>query len=165
MNCKFHEIRPYEDKTYIILSVKEFDMANSLDSKYHGKTVSATFKDPTTKRSLNSNAYMWELLSEMASVLRTSKEEVYEEMLRRYGSEETFATYKEVDVSNFFKRYKLICDQEQDGKMISYYRVFKGSSEMDTKEMSVLIDGIVSECKELGIDVDTEEKRPLYDNS
>jgi hypothetical protein len=33
--------------------------------------------------------------------------------------------------------------------------VYKGSSEFDTKEMSIFIDGIVSEAKELGIETMT----------
>lgn len=37
------------------------------------------------KRSLDANAYAWVLMSKIAAVLNTSKEEVYEEMLRRYG--------------------------------------------------------------------------------
>jgi hypothetical protein len=32
------------------------------------------------------------------------------------------------------------------------YQVFRGSSTYDTKEMSAFIDGIVSDCKELGIE-------------
>ena len=31
-------------------------------------------------------------------------------------------------------------------------RIFKGSSEYDTREMSVLIDGVISEAKELDIE-------------
>lgn len=37
------------------------------------------------KRSLDANAYAWVLMSKIAAILRTSKEEIYEEMLRRYG--------------------------------------------------------------------------------
>jgi hypothetical protein len=36
--------------------------------------------------------------------------------------------------------------------------VYKGSSEFDTKEMSIFIDGIVSEAKELGIQTDTPDQ-------
>ena len=40
------------------------------------------------------------------------------------------------------------------GQFCTYIRL-KGSSEMDSKEMSTLINGIVSECKELGIETIT----------
>ena len=45
------------------------------------------------------------------------------------------------------------CGQKiEDGKELVFYKIFRGSSTYDTKEMSILIDGIVTECKELGIE-------------
>jgi N-glycosylase/DNA lyase len=38
------------------------------------------------KRSLDANAYAWQLMTKIAEALRTSKEEVYEIMLKRYGT-------------------------------------------------------------------------------
>ena len=35
--------------------------------------------------------------------------------------------------------------------MFKHYKVYKGSSEFDTREMSIFIDGIVYEAEELGI--------------
>ena len=40
----------------------------------------------------------------------------------------------------------------EDGKAYIYYKVFTGSSTYDTKEMSVLVNGVVSECQEQGIE-------------
>ena len=40
----------------------------------------------------------------------------------------------------------------EDGKEYVYYKVFRGSSTYDTKEMSILVDGVVSECQEQGIE-------------
>ena len=42
--------------------------------------------------------------------------------------------------------------------MIEYYKIFKGSSEFDSREMSIFIDGVVSEAQELGIDTRTPEE-------
>ena len=39
------------------------------------------------RRSLDANGYMWVLLTQMALALGSTKEEVYEEMLDRYGKE------------------------------------------------------------------------------
>lgn len=39
-----------------------------------------------------------------------------------------------------------------NGKDFTHYKVYKGSSEYDSKEMSILIDGIISEAEELGIE-------------
>jgi hypothetical protein len=45
-----------------------------------------------------------------------------------------------------------------NGKLFKHYKVFKGSSEFDTQEMSIFIDGIVNEAKNLGIQTDTPDQ-------
>ena len=39
-----------------------------------------------------------------------------------------------------------------------YFRVYLGSSNYNTQEMSLLIDGVVEECKELGIETLTPQE-------
>ena len=43
----------------------------------------------------------------------------------------------------------------QDGKEITFYRVYRGSHTYNTEEMSKLIDGTVQEAKDLGIETMT----------
>ena len=45
-----------------------------------------------------------------------------------------------------------------EGKEFTHIRVFKGSSQYDSKEMSILIDGVVQECTNLGIPTITGEE-------
>lgn len=103
------------------------------------------------KRSLNSNAYFWVLCNEMANVLRTSKDEVYQEMLKRYGQNEVISVLSEIDISRFVKYYEVIGKGHVEGKEFTHYRCFIGSSEYNSREMSILIDGAVSEAEALGI--------------
>jgi hypothetical protein len=51
----------------------------------------------------------------------------------------------------YFKYYKYITTTTINGKEADYYKVFKGSSEFDTEEMSIFLDGIIQECKQVGI--------------
>jgi len=104
------------------------------------------------KRSLNANAYAWVLINEMANSLRTSKDEVYQEMLKRYGQSRVISVLSEIDISRFVKYYEEIGKGHVEGKEFTHYRCFIGSSEYDSREMAILIDGIVDEAKELGID-------------
>lgn len=104
------------------------------------------------KRSLNANAYAWVLIGKIADVLRASKDEIYLAMLKRYGQSDIVSVKSEIDVSAYFKYYEIAGEAEMNGKKFTHYRVFKGSSEYDTREMSVLIDGIISEAKELEIE-------------
>lgn len=109
-------------------------------------------KEHKEKRSLTANAYAWSLIGKIADALRTSKDETYRTMLKRYGQSEMVSVVSSVNVHGYFKYYEPIATTMLQGKEFTHYRIFKGSSEYDTKEMAVLIDGIVSEAKELEIE-------------
>lgn len=106
------------------------------------------------KRSLDANAYLWVLLQKLAEVLRTDKWSVYLQMLKRYG-QFTYIVVKPHAVDGIKKQWRE-CEEvgeikingEKAVQMLCYY----GSSTYDTREMSVLIDGVVSECNDLGIE-------------
>ena len=105
------------------------------------------------KRSLDANAYFWVLVGKIADKLRASKDEIYFEMLKKYGQSITVTVRAGLDLSRAgLKYYELFKDGISAGKPFEAYRVFIGSSQYDTREMSVLIDGVVQEAKELGIE-------------
>lgn len=104
-------------------------------------------KEYKNKRSLNANNYFWELTTELANVLRTDKEEMYFRLLQRYGQSEMVSVVADIDVKPYFKYYAEAGESILNGKIFKHYKVYKGSSEMDSKEMSILIDGLVSECE------------------
>lgn len=110
------------------------------------------------KRSLNANNYAWALMVEIGNKLNLSKEEVYKQMLIDYGQSTMISVLANVDVSGYFKYYKEAGRSELNGKEFVHYKVYKGSSEYNTKEMSILIDGIVQECKQLDIETKTNEE-------
>lgn len=109
-------------------------------------------KEHKEKRSLTANAYAWSLIGKIADVMRISKDECYLMMLKSYGQSEMVSVISEIDVTGYFKYYEPVAETKLQGKNFTHYRVFKGSSEYDTREMAILIDGIVQEAKELEID-------------
>ncbi len=118
------------------------------------------------KRSLDANAYYWKLASEAAEALHVSKPYIHNYLLRKYGQIEiidgqgvymvlpdTESAQKAIDEAQSY--HLKPTSQVKEGKggvMYRTYMMLKGSSEYDTKEMSRLIDGLVSECKEMGIE-------------
>lgn len=113
------------------------------------------------KRSLNANALCWKLCTEIANTLRTDKDSVYLTMLRRYGQSDIVSVLKGVDVKPYFKYFEEAGEGKINGKVFTHYKVFQGSSEYDTRYMSIFLDGIVSEAKEMGIPVLTERELSL----
>lgn len=113
--------------------------------------LSIEIKQYRQKRSLNSNSYAWYLITELANVMNISKEEMYFNKLKEYGQSEVVSVLAEVNVSSYFKYYSEFGEGTVNGKAFKHYKVYKGSSEFDSKEMSIFIDGIVQDCKEQGI--------------
>lgn len=108
-------------------------------------------KEYKSKRSLNQNAYFYKLIGEIADNLRVSKAEIHLKLLKDYGQSEVISVLSEIDISGYFRYYEEIGKGTVNGKEFTHYRIYKGSSEMDTKEMSILLDGTVKEAQELGI--------------
>ena len=126
--------------------------------KLKEKKLFILLKKHFNKRSLDANAYAWKLITEIANELRVSKEDVYLLMLKRYGQSEIISVLAHIPLQGFVKYYEEAGESELNGKTFKHYKIYKGSSEYDTREMSILIDGIVSEAKELGIQTDTPEQ-------
>ena len=119
------------------------------------KEKSFKIEEVKRKRSLDANAYCWVLCQKIAEALKTSKDEVYEEMIQRYSTLDqdgdgyiTVTMLTKIPKKYLGGHWKEI---KQQGTFTSYIRL-KGSSEMDPKEMAHLIDGIISEAKELDIE-------------
>jgi len=115
-------------------------------------------KEYREKRSKSQNAYAWELIGKLADVLRKSKEEIYFQMLKDYGQSEIMSILSDINPKGFLKYYEEIGDGTVNNKKFTHYRVYKGSSEFDTKEMSIFIDGIIQECKQQDIETLTPEQ-------
>jgi hypothetical protein len=134
------------------------DFEAIVDEMRDCEKLSIEIKPYRRHRSLNANAYAWKLIGEIANIVRASKEEVYLEMLKRYGQSEIVSVLSHIPIDQYIKYCEEAGESELNGKLFKHYKVYKGSSEFDTREMSILIDGIVSEAKNLGIQTETPEE-------
>ena len=103
------------------------------------------------KRSLNSNAYLWLLCTKIADIMNLSKEEVYVRMLEDYGVSILVPLTPDRRPEVYFKYFKYFDKGQLNGRPCVWYKVFKGSSEYDSIEMTHLLNGVVEEAKNLGI--------------
>ena len=115
-------------------------------------------KEKREKRSLSQNSYAWELITKIGNILRLSKEEIYLQMLEDYGQSILIPVKKGEKPNGYFKYYKYETSSILNGKEADWYKIYKGSSEFDSKEMTILIDGIIQECKQLGIETLTPDE-------
>lgn len=117
------------------------------------------------RRSIDANNYMWELLSQMAPILHTSKDELYLVELQKYGTF-MYLPGTDEDMENLSKVFRIVVNRGEtvlttpSGKKMHLHQLqcYKGSSQYDTLEMSRLIDGVIEDAKELGIDTMTPDE-------
>ena len=119
------------------------------------KDLDIEIKPHHEKRSLNANAYLWVLCTKIAQKCMTSKDEIYEEMLQRYGyfykDDDGYITVTvkaNKDINKIKGHWKLYHQNE----LWKAYFMIKGSSEYDKAEMAHFLDMVVLEAKELGIE-------------
>ena len=117
------------------------------------------------KRSLDANNYAWLLLDRMAKILDSTKEEIYIHMIERYGTF-VYLPVLEENVKSIENVFRVVRDRGEvvmttaSGKTVvcRQLQCYKGSSLFDTKEMAKFIDGIISEAKPLGVEVETPDE-------
>ena len=113
---------------------------------------------PRKHRTLSQNAYLWKLVNEIGNKVGKSKEEVYEEMLIDYGQSTLVSILSDINPNGYLKYYRIFGKGKVNGKEFTHYKVYKGSSEYDTVEMKILLDGVIHEAEQLGIPTLTEEE-------
>jgi hypothetical protein len=126
-----------------------------------GHQLSVEIKQWRQRRSLDANAYLWVILNEMASAIGTSKDELYLEMLSRYGVFTHVVVKPNVAerVKQEWRTCRELGEVTVNGKSGIQLQCFFGSSTYDSKEFSTLLNGVISEAKELGIDTISESEK------
>lgn len=138
----------------ITFTINESSAVNEIDKLKDSKLSIKAVKH-REKRSLDSNAYAWVLMQKIAEAVNSDKWSIYLECLKKYSRAFSHVIVKPEAVEKMKELYRTCVDLGEisvNGKTGNQLQVYYGSSTFNTKEMSVFIDGIVSECKELGIE-------------
>ena len=131
-----------------------------------GKHLAVDIKQHRAKRSLDANAMLWSILAQMAAVLNTTKDELYIEVLSHYGVFTHIVVKPEVveRVKEEWRTVRVLGEITVNGKTGIQMQCFFGSSTYDQKEFSVLLNGVIADAKEIGIDIVSEsEKQRMLD--
>ena len=124
------------------------------------KLLTITAKIFRNRRSKDANAYAWVLMQKIAEVLHTDKWSVYLSMLERYGVFTHIIVRPHVvdRVIEEWRTVKNLGKVTVVGQTGIQLQCYFGSSTYDTREMAVFINGIVSECHEMGIETASPEE-------
>lgn len=108
-------------------------------------------KEYKKKRNNNQNSRYWVLINELSLKLRISVEELHFNMLKNYSQryEILVPADKEIRGIEYYEKKSKIA---KDGKEFYVYHVYTPSHELKTDEFAILLDGLIQECKQQGID-------------
>lgn len=128
------------------------------------KLYTAEIKPKQNRRSLDANAYAWKLMDELAQAVGSTKEEIYRQAVRDVGVYRDYHIQRD-EVESFETLWKRqgtawlteVVDYAEDGDAV-VVRAYFGSSVYSTKQMSRLIDYIVQDCRQVGIETMTPEE-------
>lgn len=118
-------------------------------------------------RSLDANAYCWKLINDLATALSIPPVEVYRNAIKNIGGVSDVVCVQETAVAalcNAWEIRGLGWQTEVDDSKLpgcKTVRLWYGSSSYTVDQMSRLIDGLVQDCKSMGI----ETKDEAYINS
>lgn len=125
-----------------------------------GQELDIEIKKHRERRSLDANAYFWVLAGKLSAVLHIPPEEIYRQYIPDVGGNFEIVPTKEADLdkkARWWAAGKIGRMSEDMGPcrdLPGYHNVrrFIGSSEYDSAQMSRLIDLIIWDCKENGIE-------------
>lgn len=148
--------RSFEGKLRTTFEVDAVDELRGMEDK----ELSITVKPHREKRSLSANAYFHVLVGKMADKLNVSKPRMKNMLLGRYGQREILddkpLIISAVSTVDLYEREDIHCIPvgyaKLQGKDFTHWAVIRPSHTYDSTEMSYLIDGTVSEAKDLGIE-------------
>ena len=114
-------------------------------------------KEFKKKRNNNQNSRYWKLINELSLKLRVSVEKLHFEMLKSYSPryEILVPADKEIRGIEYYERKSKIV---KDDKEFYVYHVYTPSHELKTDEFAILLDGLIQECIQQGIDTRSPEE-------
>jgi hypothetical protein len=148
-----------KSKITLLLDDADINLIEQLKDNKLNIDISKWFK----KRSLDANGYAWLLLGRLQETLNIPKEAIYKDLIRNIGDYEVIPIKNEA-VDKFQKAWSKNglgwITETTKSKLEGYTNIiaYYGSSSYDTKSMARLIDLIVQECKQLGIETMTAEE-------
>ena len=153
---------------HLTLSMDEDTALETIQNFGQNTKLSVHIAKWRKKRSLDANAYLWALCSRIAAHqdIKSTKEEIYEFFLQKnelyYTDDDGYVVVTvpaRTDMNKLEGHWKYLSTSE-DGKFKGY-AMLKGSSLMDSKEMSELLNLVVDKARELGIDTITDWDKQL----
>ena len=144
----------FKKSAFMMVLPRVIELVNSLqDGEYE-----LEIKKHRKKRSRDANAYFWTLCGELADKTNVARSEIYRGLIKEIGGNSQMVCVPTPAVEKLIKGWEHNglgwCAETFPSKIegCTNVELFYGSSTYDTRQMSKLINLIVQECKQQGIE-------------
>lgn len=167
MKIQFDKARWAQDSEgfWLTLRVKSPAQARQFTAEMKEKLYDADLKIHREKRSLDSNSYFWLLCGKLASKIHISMDAIYRQYIKDIGDNFEIVPIRDDAKEQWIKNWKSrglgwVCDELGPSKLDGYTNIicYYGSSIYDSAQMSHLIELVVQDCKDQGIEAETPEQ-------
>lgn len=140
------------------------DLKVAYDELSQCELLDIELKKHREKRSLNANAYLWVLCGKLADKIGVDKESVYRQHILN-ANVYRVAEISEEAADTLIKGWQMngigwiaerVDKSVRDGFIV--VNLYYGSSAYNTKQMSRLLDSVIEDCKEQGIQTMTPDE-------
>lgn len=109
------------------------------------------------QRNNNQNAKYWKLLNKLAKKLKIGWRELHFNMLKNYSTVWEMLVPEDTKITGieYYEKNSAII---KNGKRFNVYHVYTPSHELRTDEFAVLLNGLIHECEQQGIDTRSPEE-------
>ena len=142
----------------IVIEVEDFDIINQFKDSI-GQFLKFDSKKWRNNRTLEQNALYWACIHEIAKSLKVDVESIHLNFLKQTQKPTTIECIKES--LEEFKRVFRLCEVIDETETTYIVNCFKGTEYMDTDEFGYLLDLVIQEMKEIGIEPISREMKGL----
>jgi hypothetical protein len=135
------------------------------------KRYALTIKEHKKKRSDDANAKLWAILGEMSTVLHLPPEEIYQGYIPDVGGNYWIAPVKAEAIGKVSEDWcrghigRMVDDMgpcmSKDLQGYHNLKLYRGSSEYDSATFSRLLELVMQDCRQIGIEVLSEREKSL----
>lgn len=112
------------------------------------------------KRSINANALLWKCLDIMAKSIHTDKWSMYLQEIKAHGKYSYVLCNPEAvnDMKGLWRETEEIGEVNVNGRTAVQLLCYYGSSTYNTKEFSDLLNGVLSDMQQMGLQLPPDEE-------
>lgn len=109
------------------------------------------------KRNKKQNDRYWTLLNKLAKKVKIGVGKLHFEMLKSYSVSYEILIPEDTEIRGI-EYYEKKSTITKNGKRFAVYQIYTPSHELKTDEFAILLDGLIQECEQQGIDTRSPEQ-------